>query len=112
MVAGGEAADVADVAEHGSGHNRTDTVDAGDRGSGCGDRAAGATFDLAALVVEAGQISDQVAGQLEFRLCHRGIGDDAVQGLGRLSDRELLLTEPAGHQFAQHGVTPAQQLGA
>ncbi len=50
-VAGGEAAGVANVAEHRAGDDRPDAVDAGDRGSGRGHRLRGAAFGVPALLI-------------------------------------------------------------
>ena len=44
-----------------------DAVDAGDRGSGRGHRLRGAAFGVPALLINAVQVGDQVAGEGEFR---------------------------------------------
>jgi hypothetical protein len=67
VVAGGNAVDGADMAEHGAGHDRPDAVDLGDRRTRLSDGASGATLRLAALLIQTAQIGDQVAGELE---CH------------------------------------------
>ena len=78
---------------------------------GGGNGAGGAAFSLAALRVDALKVGDQLACQLKFRLRHRGIGDDAVEDIGRLAGPQVL-PDSAGNQLAEHGVQPAHDLGA
>ena len=106
-VAGGEAAHVADVTEHGRGDDRADAVDVGDAGLGCGDDAGDPVLRRPALLGDGAQLVEQFVGQLETSGVSGAERSDVGQSLICLSGSDFL-AEPAGHQFAEHRVQPAR----
>jgi hypothetical protein len=77
----------------------------------CGHGAGGASPSLAALRVDALQVCDQIACQLQFRLCDRGIRYQTGHHFASLAGAQLF-AHSAGNQLAQQRVQPADDLGA
>src|SRR6266516_2682082 len=84
-----EPVNVADVTEHRGRDDGAHAVDLGHRRLRRRDRAGEAALDLAATLVDALQIVDQVTSELESCAGHRAVRGDVVEDLDRLCCRDF-----------------------